>query len=212
MLDAIHGLKKKMTEPTVLSFTNLDQAFSLQTDAFSVSIGAVLSLKKEDGKIHPLQCIGRTLTAAQRNYSASERETLAVIFVLKKCRLYLLFSIPFKVITEHMALQYEFQKRDVHGRSARWLDVLAEYVLEIAYRAGKENGAAEYPSRIVHGNKVEPFEEEGDTACMAVETDDFPVPEKYYADIARFMFRLLTDETDARLRHAIRRNAKTFLV
>lgn len=66
------------------------------------------------------------MNAAERNYSACEREALAVIFPLRKFRVHLLSNIPFTLITDHQALRYAFQKNDVHGRLARWLDFLAE--------------------------------------------------------------------------------------
>lgn len=50
MLNTFHGLKKKMTEPPVLLFPSFEQPFIVETDAFSVSLGAVFSEKKKMGK------------------------------------------------------------------------------------------------------------------------------------------------------------------
>ena len=88
------------------------------------------------------------MTAAEQNYSACEREALAVIFALKKFQVYLLSSEPFILYTAHQALQYAFQKKDIHGSLVRWLELLAEYQFTIKYRPGLENGAADYLSRI----------------------------------------------------------------
>lgn len=82
---------------------------------------------KSDGKLNPIHFASRTMTAAERKYSACEREALAVIFPLKNFRVYLLSSLPFKLLTDHKALKYAFQKDDVHRRLARWLAFLAEY-------------------------------------------------------------------------------------
>lgn len=51
---------------------------------------------------------------------------MAVVFVLKRFRLYLLSTEPFKLITDDQALREAFRKHDIHGRLARWLDFLAE--------------------------------------------------------------------------------------
>ena len=134
MTDAFNTLKEKLTTPPVLSFPNFDDQFIVETDASNVSVGAVLSQKKEDGKVHPIQYASRTMTKQERNYSTCERDALAVIFALKKYRVYLLSSLPFKLITDHMALRWAFQKKDIHGRLARWLDFIAEYQFEVVYR------------------------------------------------------------------------------
>lgn len=93
-------------------------------------------------------------------------------------------SVPFKVITDHMALRSAFQKRDIHGRLALWLGFLAKYDFEIVYRAGKENGGAEYLSRIVHRAKVDIHDDEVHFGCLAPETLQFGVLEPDYANIA----------------------------
>lgn len=100
------------------------------TDASAVALGTILSQVKEDGKKHPIQYASRTMTKAERNFSACEREALAAIFPLKKFRMYLLPSIPFVLETDQQAFKSAFAKRDIHGRLARWLDFLAEYDFE----------------------------------------------------------------------------------
>ena len=144
------SLKLKLTTPPVLAFPNLDELFLVETDASSVAVGAVLAQKKEDKKTHPIQYASGTLCQADREYSAWERETLAVIFALKKFGVYLLSSDPFTLVTDHPSLQYAFKKKDIHGRLARWLDFLAEYDFKVTYRPGVRNGAADFLSRITH--------------------------------------------------------------
>ena len=123
---AFDTLKERLKSPPLLAFADFDVPFVVETDASSVAIGSVLVQKKEDGKVHPIQYASRTMTAPERNYSACEREALAVIIALKNFRVYLLSSIPFTLITDHLALRYTFQKKDVLGRLARWMAFLAE--------------------------------------------------------------------------------------
>ena len=59
------------------------------------------------------------MSVAERKYSACEREALAVVFALRKFRVYLLSDVPFVVVTDHHALNYAFKKKDIHGRLAR---------------------------------------------------------------------------------------------
>lgn len=64
---------------------------------------------------------------ADKNFSACEREARAVVFALRKLRLYLLSDRTFELVKVHRAFRYAFSKNNVHGRLARWLDFLAEY-------------------------------------------------------------------------------------
>lgn len=88
-------------------------------------------------------------------YPTCEKETLAVTFALKKFRAYLLSSIPFTIIIDHQTLRYNFQKKVVNGRLARWLDILAEYDFEIEYRPGKQKAPADYLSLLDNGASAE---------------------------------------------------------
>ena len=75
----------------------------MQTDASSVAVGAALAQRKEDGK-HPVQYASRTMNDAKKKYSACERESLAVLFVLKKFRVYLLSTQKYVLVTDHQAV------------------------------------------------------------------------------------------------------------
>lgn len=96
----------------------------------------MLGQKQQDGNIHRFYYASRTMNAAERNYSAFEPEALAVIFALKRFRMYLLPTEPFRLIRHYKALKDAFRRQDIHGLLARWLDFLAEYEYEIAYRPG----------------------------------------------------------------------------
>ena len=119
MQEAFEKLKLKLTSPPVLAFPDFQRPFVVETDASSVAVGAVMAQRKEDRKVHPIQYASRPMTSAERKYSACEHEALAVIFALKKFRVYLLSTQRFVLITDHQALQYAFKKKDIHGRLAR---------------------------------------------------------------------------------------------
>ncbi|GFY22738.1 retrovirus-related Pol polyprotein from transposon 297 [Trichonephila clavipes] len=63
-------------------------------------VGAVLNQEQR-----PVVFASRTLSAAERNYSVTERECLAVVWALNKFRAYLGY-LPIKVITDHAALTH----------------------------------------------------------------------------------------------------------
>ena len=192
-------------------------SFIVETDASSGSLGSVLARKKEDGRIRPVQYAIRTITPAERSYSACEREALAVVVAPKKFRVYMPSSKPVSLITDYQEPQYALEKKDVYGRQARLLDFLAEYEFKIEYRPGQQNGAVYYLSRIQHQceNSVEKEipEDNGELSCAIPEAaPDFSQYELFHADTARYLEGNEMEVTEKRLQFAIRRSAKNFMV
>lgn len=66
------------------------------------------------------------MSRAERHYTACKRDALAVIFALRKFRLYLLSTEQFTLMTDQQALQSAFARKDIHGRLTRWLDFLVK--------------------------------------------------------------------------------------
>lgn len=118
-------MKLKRATPPVLAFPDFDRPFVVESYASFLSLGASLAQKKKDGRVLPVQLASRTIGSSQKKYATCEREALAIIFALKKLKVYLLSSIPFTAITDREALRHTFPKKDVNGRLARWSDVLA---------------------------------------------------------------------------------------
>lgn len=127
MFVAFHSSKQKVAPPFLVPLPIFDVPFLVDTESSNVAVGAVLAQKKNDRKFYPLKYASRTMKAVAKKYSACERDALAVIFALKKLRVYLLSTNTFKLNTDHQALQYAFNKKVIHGRLALWLNFLAEY-------------------------------------------------------------------------------------
>ena len=75
---AFNLLISALMGPTCLYAPDFTKEFILQTDASGNGISGVLAQKYNDG-IHPIGFISRQLNAAERNYSATEQECLAVV-------------------------------------------------------------------------------------------------------------------------------------
>ena len=72
----------------------------------------------------------KTLNEAQRNYTTTEKESLAVVFALDKFHAYLVGS-SIVVFTDHSALKYLLTKLDAKARLIRWILLLQEFNLQI---------------------------------------------------------------------------------
>ncbi|KAL6343015.1 hypothetical protein AAG906_017035 [Vitis piasezkii] len=92
----------------------------LAKDANDFVIGAVLG-QGEDGKPYVIYYASKTLNEAQRNYTTTEKELLAVVFALDKFRAYLVGSFII-VFTDHSALK---DKKGVENVVADHLSRLA---------------------------------------------------------------------------------------
>ncbi len=87
---AFDTLKVKLTTEPVLRLPDFGREFILTTDWSKVAIGAVLSqIDPETGFDHPVAFASRLLNDAERNYSPTEGELLALIWAVDKFRLYL---------------------------------------------------------------------------------------------------------------------------
>lgn len=105
------------TEPA-LAHPDFDRDFIVHIDASKVALGAVLSQRELNRTETPVAFASSSLTEAERNYNTCEREALAVVYALKKFRLYVL-GPRFTLYTDHNSLRAAFSGRDVHGRLAR---------------------------------------------------------------------------------------------
>ena len=151
--DAFLLLKQKLLEPPILAYPHFDGTpFILQTDASLKGLGFILA-QQHDGRERVISYGGRALHKAEKKYSITELEALAVVEGIKKYRPYLQHSVKFKVVTDHCALKWLFSGNHSGGRLARWSLNLQAYDFEVVHIRGKNNGNADALSRI---NRVEP--------------------------------------------------------
>ena len=142
---AFEELKKNLTEAPVLACPNWNLPFVLQTDASLLGLGAVLT--QVDGEAeYVIAYASRTLNSAEKNYSVTELECLAVRWGIWKMRQYL-EGYPFTVITDHQSLKWLEKLDNPSGRLARWALELAQWDFDIQYRKGAENNVADILSR-----------------------------------------------------------------
>ena len=72
----------------------------------------------------------RILNKAERKYSVTRKELLAVVTFAKHFRSYLL-GRRFVLRTDHSALQWVYSFKEPEGQTARWLEMLQEFDFEV---------------------------------------------------------------------------------
>ena len=175
-------LKQFLTSAPIVRAPNWELPFEVMCDSSDYAIGAVLG-QREDGKPYVIYYASKSLNDAQRNYTTTEKELLAVVYALDKFRAYLIGS-SIVVFTDHSALKYLLTKQDAKARLIRWILLLQEFNLQIRDKKGVENVVADHLSRLniahdTHGLPInDDFPEE---SLMLVEE----VP--WFAHIANYL-------------------------
>ena len=91
------------TAPVLCLFDN-DAKARIICDASNYCCGAVLEQFIDDAW-HPVEFLSKRLSSAECNYSATEREFVAIKLALEKWR-HFLIGITFDICTDHAALTY----------------------------------------------------------------------------------------------------------
>ena len=156
---AFGELKQALKSSAVLALPDFTKPFFLDTDASGVGVGAVLE-QEIDGVRKPIGYFSKHLSAAQRRYSALERELLAIVLAIEHFH-HLVFGHELTVFSDHQPLSWVAGAKKLNSRIARWLIRLNVYQFRIVYRKGKLNGNADALSRWP-GLEQSPVEEDGD--------------------------------------------------
>jgi RNase H-like domain found in reverse transcriptase len=118
-LAAFKTLREKLLNPPMLALPRRSGHLWLDTDASNFQFGCCLLQVQPSGTPLPLGYWSRTLNAAERNYSKTEKECLAIVWAVTHLRPYL-EGVEFTVRTDHHALRWVMNLAEAQGRLARW--------------------------------------------------------------------------------------------
>ena len=124
-----------------------DQEFIVHTDASITGIGAVLAQKDENGRERPIMFASRVLRDPETRYTVTELEALAVKWAVCEQFERYLWGQPFKLYTDHNALNRMLKETQPRGRLAYWIAKLSPFKYKIIHKQGESNKVADALSR-----------------------------------------------------------------
>ena len=149
---AFQAAKEQIISASVLTHYDPTLPITLAADASAYGVGAVISHVLSDNTEHPIAFASRTLTTSEQNYAQLEKETLALIFGIKKFHRYL-NGRNFTLITDHKPLTTILgPKKGIPSLAAarlqRWAILLSAYDYTIHYKSTTDHGNADGLSRL----------------------------------------------------------------
>ena len=168
--DAFKALRALLIKAPVLAFPKEDLPYIVDTDASDYGIGGVLSQCIE-GTEHVIAYYSKSLNPAQQKYCTTRRELLAVVATLDHFKGYV-WGPKFVVRTDHAALVWLKNLKNIQGMLARWLAKLQQFHFDIIHRPGAQHGNADGLSRCPQCDRG---------ACASNINIDLSDPEQPYA-------------------------------
>lgn len=146
--EAFEELKIAVKKAISVAIPDPEKKFTLETDASDTGLGAVL---KQDDKI--IGFYSTRLTPTQQRYTITEKELLAALWAMEKCKHYLLGK-HFDLVTDHKALEALLTKQGKefgNDRIHRWSIALENFNFTPIYRRGEEMIIPDALSRMHEG-------------------------------------------------------------
>jgi len=144
--ESFNKLKTALATATALAIPNKSQKFWITADASDRAIGGHIDQLFGD-QMTTVAVFSKKLSGAQCNWGTGERELFAIVYAITKFH-YLLEGSDVVIRSDHNPLRFLKSKGSITPKQARWLCILDRCNWDLQFLAGKDNGAADYFSRI----------------------------------------------------------------
>lgn len=134
-------LQHTITTAPVLALPDFSQPFVIECDASGMGVGAVLM---KGGR--PLAYFSKGFAGKVLSQSAYEKELMALVLAVQHWRPYLLGG-RFIIRTDHRSLKHLLSQPITSPAQQNWVAKLIGFDMEIEYRTGSSNKAADSLSR-----------------------------------------------------------------
>jgi len=146
---AFRAAKRALAAATLLVHPSSSLLTRVVTDASNIAVGAAIEQQQANGSWHPVAFFSRKLNHAQANYSAFDRELLAIKLSIEHFR-HFIEGRDFHVLTDHKPLTFALaSSTDRSPRQTRHLSYIAEFTADIRHIEGPANVVADTLSRAV---------------------------------------------------------------
>ena len=139
-------LKSALSETPILAYPKPGEQFILDTDASDKAVGAVLS-QVQDGKERVIAYMSKSMNKHEKAYCVTRKELLAVVAALRSFHSYL-YGQEVLLRTDNAAVSWMRNLKRPTGQTARWLEELGTYNLNVIHRPGKSHKNADGLSRM----------------------------------------------------------------
>jgi RNase H-like domain found in reverse transcriptase len=101
---AFDTIREALLNTPILALLCIEGPFTLDTDASDQQLGCCLLQSQPDGSQRPVGYWSRRFTSAEKNYSTTEKECLAIVWEILHLRPYL-EQQKFTIRTDHHSLR-----------------------------------------------------------------------------------------------------------
>jgi len=145
----LNKIKERLVSAPILVYPDWNKMFHVHINVSQIALGVVLAQSGEKMD-HIVYYTRRKLSMAEKNYTTTKQEALAMVYSLQKFRHYLL-GTPFKLFIDHSALKYPVNKMVIEGRRCRGLLLFQEFTFEVVFKLGRLNVGPDHLSRLETG-------------------------------------------------------------
>lgn len=165
--ESFDKLKQSLARLPTLAYFDPRLRTRLVADASPVALGAVLLQFNERQTPRVISFASKSLSAVERRYSQTEKESLALVWAVERFYYYLA-GLEFELVTDHKPLEAIFKPTSKPpARIERWVLRLQSFKFKILYQSGKLN-IADSLSRLCQIGNESSFDHESELHVFTI--------------------------------------------